>query len=146
LYDEESPTLYPDARGCLVGLKAAGLQLALVSNGSEVRVERELRGFGLSSAFESVLCGRKKEELKPSPVMLERTLAALGLGPNDAVYVGDAPADIQASKNAGVASVAIARNRVLGVRLRAESPDYVFGGLKDMTEFLVNSGAGPVAR
>ena len=140
LYDEESPVLYPDARKCLGDLKAAGFQLALVTNGSEGRVGRELRGFGVEAAFESVLCGRKKEELKPSPIMLEKTLVALGLRPRNAVYVGDAPADIQASKNAGVASVAIARSRILENRLRAENPDYVFGELGGMTVFLTSPG------
>lgn len=138
LYGEERPTLYPDAVGCVAELKASGFRLALVSNGSEVRVERELGRFGLASAFESVLCGRRKEELKPSPAMIERTLAAMGLGPKDVVYVGDAPADVQASRNAGVTSVAIARNRILEGRLRAEKPDYVFGELGGVVELLVN--------
>ncbi len=136
LYGDERPALYPDAVACLAGLKASGFRLALVSNGSEVRVERELRGFGLAASFESVLCGRKKEELKPSPVMIQKTLAALGLGPDDVVYVGDAPADVQASRSAGVASIAIAREEVLGGRLRAENPDYLFDGLDGLTEFL----------
>lgn len=137
LYDDERPSLYSDAKKCLADLKAAGLRLALVSNGSKVRVERELQRFGLDSAFASVLCGGKKEELKPSPVMLQKTLDVLGFGPEDAVYVGDAPADIEASKNAGMISVAIARDLVLEGRLSAESPDYMFGGLGDMTRLLV---------
>ena len=142
LYDEERPSLYPDARKCLARLRAAGLRLALVSNGSEVRVERELRVFGLASAFESIFCGRKKEELKPSPVMLERTLTMLGLGAEDVVYVGDSPADIRASRNAGVVSIAIARDPILESRLRTENPDYLFGGLEDMAELLASSGSG----
>ena len=141
LYDDERPSLYHDAKKCLADLEAAGLRLALVSNGSEVRVERELRGFGMGSAFASVLCGRKKEELKPSPVMVRKTLAVLGLGPEGAVYVGDAPADIKAAKSAGVTSVAIARDPVLEGRLRAERPDYMFNGLDDMTRFLAGSGS-----
>ena len=141
LYDEERPRLFSDATRCLEDLKAAGLGLAVVSNGSEARVERELRDFGVATAFSSVLCGREKEELKPSPVMIQRTLAALGLEPEEAVYVGDAPADIQAAKNAGVASVAVARDAVLEARLRAESPDCVLRGLEEMTGFLVASGS-----
>jgi AHBA synthesis associated protein len=140
-YGQEKPSLYPDARRCLGSLSSAGLRLALVSNGSEVRVKKELQELGLAPMFESVLCGRSKEELKPSPLMLQRTLSALGLAPADAVYVGDAPADIQASKNAGIASVAISREPILGERLRAENPDRLFGGLDELTLFLADSGS-----
>ena len=137
MYDRERPSLYPDAKACLADLKGAGFRLALVSNGSEARIQRELGRFELGPFFESVLCGRKMEELKPSPAMLERTLAMLKLKPEEAVYVGDAPADVQASRNAKVRSVAIAREPILEARLRKEGPDHIFGGLGDMTGFLL---------
>lgn len=139
LYDQERPRLYSDARGCVSGLRAAGFRLALVSNGSEVRVKRELEAFGLAASFESVLCGRGADELKPSPAMILRTLGALGLKPSEVVYVGDAPADVRASKNAGVESVAIARGPILEKRLRAEDPDYLFDGLDGLTRLLAGT-------
>ncbi len=137
LYEEERPELQPDAVDCLGALKSEGFGLALVSNGSKGRVERELAEFKLASFFDSVLCGERKEELKPSPVMLEKTLIALRLDPVGAFYVGDSPADIQASKNAGVPSIAIARGPIQEERLRAERPDHLFGGLEGMTIFLL---------
>ncbi len=140
LYDQEKPSLYPDAKPCLDSLKGAGLRLALVSNGSEVRVRRELEGFGLGPLFESILCGRKKEELKPSPVMLQKALATMQLEPEDAVYVGDAPADVRASKSAGLESIAISRDRILGERLSAEGPDHLFDGLDEFLKFLMVLG------
>jgi len=140
LYEEEKPGLHPDAVPCLGRLRGSGLELALVSNGSKARVEMELGRFGLVPLFQSVICGERKEELKPSPVMLERTLRVLGLRPSDVVYVGDAPVDIQAAINAGVVSVAIARGTILESRLRVEKPDYVFGGLRELADFLTATG------
>jgi HAD superfamily hydrolase (TIGR01509 family) len=137
LYRDESPGLHPDAMKCLAVLTRSRFRLALVSNGSKVRVEGELRRFGLRRFFLSVSCGEKKEELKPSPVMLVRALDTMALSPQSAVYVGDAPADIQAAKNARVSSIAIARGPIQAERLRVENPDYVFGGLDEMTDFLV---------
>jgi HAD superfamily hydrolase (TIGR01509 family) len=137
LYEEESPELQPDAVGCLEALKKEGFGLALVSNGSKVRVEREVSKFKLAPLFDSVLCGERKEELKPSPVMLEKTLVALRLGPAKAFYVGDSPADIQASKSAGIPSIAIARGPIQEKRLRAEGPDHMFGELEGITDFLL---------
>ena len=137
LYEEESPNLHPDALRCLAVLKGAGLKLALVSNGSRLRVEKELARFGLGAFFEAVLFGEKKEELKPSPVMIQNALGAMGMKPLDAVYVGDSPADIQAAKNAGVSSVAIARGPIQAERLSREGPDRMFANLDEMTSFLL---------
>jgi len=137
LYEEENPSLHLDALRCLSLLKESGLKLGLVSNGSRSRVEKELAGFGLNRFFEAVLFGEKKEELKPSPVMIQRALGAMGVEPRDAVYVGDSPADIQAAKSAGVPSVAIARGPIQEERLRREGPDRVFVDLDEMASFLL---------
>ena len=143
LYDEERPGLHPDALGCLDSLREAKLRLALVSNGSRSRVEAELAKFGLKRYFEVVLFGEKKEELKPSPVMLERALGVMGVRPRSAAYVGDSPADIQAAKNARVPSIAIARGPIQRERLSKESPDRIFGGLKEVAEYLTRVAARP---
>jgi pyrophosphatase PpaX len=137
LYEEENPDLHPDAIRCLTALKERGLKLALVSNGSRARVESELSRFDIGRFFGVVVSGEKKEELKPSPVMLQRALGALGLGPTDAVYVGDSPADIQAARNARVSSIAIARGSIQVKRLGGEKPDRMFAGLDEMTNFLL---------
>ena len=138
LYEEENPRLHPDALRCLSVLEKAGLKLALVSNGSRSRVEKELARFSLGGFFEVVLFGEKKEELKPSPVMIQSALGAMGMQPRDVVYVGDSPADIQAAKNARVSSVAIARGPIQAQRLSREGPDRMFGDLDEMTTFLLD--------
>jgi HAD superfamily hydrolase (TIGR01509 family) len=139
LYGEEQTDLHPDALPCLEALRASGFGLAIVSNGSKPRVELELGRLGLDRMFQSVMCGEKREELKPSPVMIQRTLQVLGLRSSDAVYVGDAPADIRAAVGAGVVSIAIAREAILEGRLRAERPNYVFRGLEELTRFLTKT-------
>jgi HAD superfamily hydrolase (TIGR01509 family) len=136
LYKDEKPPLHPDAPKCLKDLEASGFRLAVVSNGSRLRVEGEVARFGLTSYFRSIVCGETREELKPSPVMLERTLVVLGLDSDEAVYVGDAPADIQAAKNAKVSSIALGRGPIQRERLGAENADHIFGGLAEVTEFL----------
>ena len=137
LYEEESPGLHPDALRCLSVLKEVGLRLALVSNGSRSRVGKELTQFGLGGFFEVVLFGEKKEELKPAPVMIQSALGTMGMKPQDAVYVGDSPADIQAAKRAKVPSVAIARGPIQAERLSREQPDQMFADLNEMTCFLL---------
>ena len=148
LYREERPSLHLDALSCLDSLRGANLKMALVSNGSKSRVEGELSKFGLDWYFEVAVFGEKKEELKPSPAMLERALAMMGVEARRAAYLGDSPADIRAAKNAGVSAVAIARGPIQKERLEVEDPDQIFGGLEEAAEFLVGlvprSGKKPV--
>ena len=129
--------MYPDAVECLAGLKKAGLRLALVSNGSKVRIDEELERFRLRPQFDSVIYGVPKDMLKPFPFMLEKTLERLHIEPGSAVYVGDSPADMQAARNASVTSIALARGPIQEERLRAERPDHIFGGLRQVSEFLL---------
>lgn len=136
LYKQEDPQLHTDAMTCLTALKKSGFRLALVSNGSKGRVDRELERFRLMTFFDSVVFGVRKEELKPSPFMLDKTLGALGISPGSAVYVGDSPADIQAARNARVPSIALARGPIQAARLQAENPDHMFNGLDGLTDFL----------
>jgi HAD superfamily hydrolase (TIGR01509 family) len=137
LYQEEAPNLHQDSLACLNALKRVGLKMALVSNGSRSRVEAELVKFELRQYFEVALFGEKKEELKPSPVLLERALVLMGVEPRKAAYVGDSPADIQAAKKARMLAIAIARGPIQKERLGSETPDYIFGGLREATDFLV---------
>ena len=139
LYEEESPDLHPDALRCLSVLRGSKLKLALVSNGSRSRVEKELARFGLNRFFDAVLLGEKKEELKPSPVMIQKALGVMGAEPQDVVYVGDSPADIQAARSAKVPSVAIARGPIQAERLHNEKPGRMFADLDEMTSFLLGS-------
>ena len=138
LYKEENLILQPDATDCLTALKRLGFKLALITNGSRRRVEKELDGFSMRQYFDAVHFGEKKEELKPSPIMLERALRDLGLRPEDAVYAGDAPDDIIAAKNAGVPSIAVGRNPILAKRLLSEKPDYLVGDLEGLTNILLS--------
>ena len=138
-YEEEKPNLHPDAWGCLTALKERRFRLALVSNGSKVRIDEELDRFKARQFFDSVEFGVTKEQLKPSPYMLDKTLTLLGMKPMETVYIGDSPADIQAAKNAGIPSIALARGPIQAARLSAEKPDYIFEGLAELTDFLTQA-------
>jgi HAD superfamily hydrolase (TIGR01662 family) len=135
-YADEKTRLYRDARRCLRRLREDGYRIALVSNGSRDRVERELGLFGVACFFESVICSQNASELKPSPIMLVKALNEIGLKRKEAVYVGDSDVDIMAAKRACVASVAISRSEEQADRLAAARPDFIFGSLDEMIEVL----------
>jgi phosphatidylglycerol---prolipoprotein diacylglyceryl transferase len=138
-YEEEKPDLHADALRCLTTLKEREFRLALVSNGSKDRINEELDRFKVRRLFDSLEFGVRKEQLKPSPYMLEKTLTLFGMEPLETVYIGDSPADIQAAKNAGVPSIALARGPIQVERLSAEKPDHIFGDLDEAANFLTSN-------
>jgi HAD superfamily hydrolase (TIGR01549 family) len=76
--------------------------LGIVTSGSKSRVIRDLHRTGISAYFETVVTGDDIREPKPAPEGLEIALNALAIEPNHAIYVGDAHADFEMARAAGV--------------------------------------------
>lgn len=73
---------------------------------------------------------------KPHPEGLTKAIAYLGLNPNETLYVGDLPHDIQAGKRAGTKTVAVINfdGAKEGKReiLEQFKPDYIINHVKDL--------------
>ena len=83
-------------------LRAGGFRLAVVSN-SEGTVEAMLEEVGLRSSFETVVDSWNVGVAKPDPAIFEIALRRLGLGPDEAVMVGDSPRmDVAGARAAGI--------------------------------------------
>lgn len=91
-----------DTRPALERLRAAGLRLGVVSN-SDGGAEEALRAAGLRPLFEVVVDSALVGIEKPDPRIFAPALAALGLAPADALYVGDTYAvDVVGARRAGL--------------------------------------------
>jgi len=75
-------------RATLERLRAAGLRLGVVSN-SDGRVEAALTAAGLRDCFEVVIDSALFGAEKPDPAIFRAALNALGVAPDEALYVGD---------------------------------------------------------
>jgi D-glycero-D-manno-heptose 1,7-bisphosphate phosphatase len=119
--DPEKVEIVPEARGLLDRLRAAGLQLAVVSNQSGVG-----RGYITMDQVEAV--NRRVDELlgpfagffvcphapeddcdcrKPKPKLILDAARALGVAPEACVVVGDRESDVAAARNAGAVPIKI---------------------------------------
>jgi putative hydrolase of the HAD superfamily len=91
-----------------------------VTNGLTRIQNGRLRVSGLDRYFETVVTSEACGVAKPDPRILEIALHQLGIGPREAVYVGDDPAvDHAAARGAGVPFVWVDRGRPLARGLRA---------------------------
>jgi len=128
-----APSPFPDMRGLLAGLKARGVRLGLVTGKGAKSTRLSLHRLGLEDMFEAVETGdpagpRKAESIR-------RVLAGWELDPAQAVYVGDAPTDVTAAREAGVSAVGVAWAKTTDRDLLAAAkPDALLttvGELKD---------------
>lgn len=123
LYREERGELLPGARAALGRLAAAGLVLGLVTSGNRPRVEEDLARLSLAGSFAAVVCGTDLEDKKPHPAGLLLALARLGVGPGEAVYLGDSPEDVEMARAAGVFAIGIPGAFPNREALEASRPD-----------------------
>jgi phosphoglycolate phosphatase len=104
----EGRGLYPGAHELLGELKAEGRGLALCTNKVASIARVALGALGIAHYFDVVIGAENGQRLKPHPDPLLRALAPLGVGPTDAVMVGDTTSDIDAARSAGIAAIVMA--------------------------------------
>jgi putative hydrolase of the HAD superfamily len=97
-------------------LAEAGLRLAVVSNW-DVGLHDQLALLGLTAIVDEVVTSAEAGAPKPDPAMFRLALQRLGVTAGRAVHVGDAPADEEGARAAGVrfepAPLADAARRIL---------------------------------
>lgn len=106
----------------LDAMKRLGIVLGIVS-GARPEVLELLRENGILDRFDSIVLGADVSRRKPDPEGIVKCLRELGLTPDAAVYVGDTPVDIQASRAAGVRVVGVLTGAGDSATMSAREPD-----------------------
>ncbi len=83
-----------------------GLPLVMVSAGDQSRLETQLRSGRVRHHFEMVI-----GETEDKAMAISFTCMALGVNPQEAVYIGDMPSDMEAALEAGVIPIGFADDR-----------------------------------
>ncbi|WP_331461093.1 HAD family hydrolase [Micromonospora tarapacensis] len=83
---------YPDTRPTLAALRAAGVRVAVVSNvGFDIRPIFD--AWGLAELVDAHVLSYEVGRCKPDPAIFWRACGLLGVDPEEALMVGDTPAD-----------------------------------------------------
>ena len=101
-------TAYPGVDAGLRALRAAGHDLALVTNKPAPHARRLMDHFGWTPLFAAILGGGDTPELKPSPLPLQTAMQRTGHAPKTTWMVGDHHTDLEAARRAGVKSIYLA--------------------------------------
>jgi pyrophosphatase PpaX len=118
--ETHNPEFFPGAVDTLTVLSER-YRLGIVTSGSRVRVVRELDRLDAARFFETVVTGDDVTEPKPAPEPIELALRNLEISAGEAVYVGDAHADFEMSRAAGVRFIGVASEFV---NLIDDHPEY----------------------
>jgi HAD superfamily hydrolase (TIGR01549 family) len=123
-YEEESARtarLFPGIETALRLLRGRGHRLAIVTGKGAASAAISLRDLRLAEYFDVVETGSPEGGVKPQAI--KRILLRWGAPPHRVAYVGDAPADMQAAREAGVIPLGAAwAATACADELRAASP------------------------
>ena len=101
--------LFPDAQPALRALRRSGVRLVVVSNW-DWSLPEWIERVGLAELVDGVVSSAVVGVPKPSPAIFRVALDVAGVGPAQALHVGDSMAsDVEGARAAGVRAVLIAR-------------------------------------
>ncbi len=117
---------YPGISEVLEELRARGARLAVVTSKSRATMEMAFDSIPIKHYFDTVIATDDTDNHKPHPQPLLLAMRRLDLTPEECVYIGDSPFDIQAGQAAGMKTVAVAWGMFPPVRLKELEPDFFF--------------------
>ncbi len=128
--------VFPGTREALLGLKSAGVRLAVLTNSGRRAAQDTLRRADLQDVFEFVLTRDDTEAMKPRPEGLLQAVSMLSLPKESVCYVGDSPFDIIAAKQAGLRVVSVATGGSSAELLRSRGADFVISSISELGPIL----------
>jgi HAD superfamily hydrolase (TIGR01549 family) len=118
----EFGTLFEGVAQTLDELRRLGIKLGIVS-GARPEVMELLSKEGLLDHFDVVVLGGDVARGKPDPEGINKALDRLNIPPEMALYVGDTPVDVQASRAAGIRAVSVLTGAADSALLSVHEPD-----------------------
>jgi putative hydrolase of the HAD superfamily len=99
-------TPFPDAHAVVNSLRARGLKIGLITNGTSELQRNKLTHSGIGEWVDVALVSEEERINKPDPMIFHRAAQRLNVAPADCVFVGDhAVNDVQGAQSAGMKAV-----------------------------------------
>lgn len=130
LYKEnlESASTFQGIKELLEELRRRGYKIGIATSLPENYARSGLQATGIEEMVDCVVAYHDTERHKPHPEPVIKAARKLGLSPQETIYIGDRPDDIEAGKNAGAYTGAaiggLGRNE--RKRILVCKPNYIF--------------------
>ena len=126
-------------------LRAAGVELACVTNKASAFTARLLAELELDEYFSLVISGDTLPRRKPDPMPLLHATQHFSLAPEDAVLIGDSANDVKAARAAGFGIVCVTYGYNHGHDIRSSNPDALVDSLAELPKLFVLPGQASAA-
>ena len=113
-----------------------GYKMGVVTSKLSSIAKRGLQICGLYDYVDFCIGSDTCVTFKPNPEPLLRGMVAMRALPHECIYIGDAPYDIQAAKNAGCTSVAVTWGMFPQDVLAYEQPDRMVSTFKELALYV----------
>jgi HAD superfamily hydrolase (TIGR01549 family) len=118
--------LYPGIRDILELIRQKNRKIALFTGKGVHTATITLQEFALEPYFDCIVTGNDVRRHKPSSEGLQNILSQFGLGPGEALMVGDSVSDLKASREAKITMAAVLWDSYGKERVLAMKPDFQF--------------------
>jgi HAD superfamily hydrolase (TIGR01509 family) len=133
---KEGTRLLPGAERTLRELAARGYGLGVATNKPEVFSVSLLDSLGVGAYVKAVRGARDDVRLKPEPDLLLEAVAALGMEPAQALYVGDMHVDVETARRAQVDILLVPTGSTSPEELREQHGPRVLPSLEHLLTLL----------
>jgi phosphoglycolate phosphatase-like HAD superfamily hydrolase len=138
--------VFSGIREMIHDLLASGRKLSVVTNKGIERTLIDLDVAGIPpKSFEAIVTAEDTAERKPHPAPILLGLEKAGAVPEDAIYVGDGPQDVQAARAAGLQAVAVTYGFYARDVLAGHDPDALVDSVGELARVLGVEPARKVA-
>ena len=134
-YAEIGPALtelLPEVDAVTAELARRAVRLAVASNKPSVFSEQLLDALGLGGRIPHVVGPGPDFPPKPRPEMVHHVLAAMGVAPADALFVGDMEVDVATARNAGMKVAVLPTGSCTREELADAGADWLLGSLAEV--------------
>jgi HAD superfamily hydrolase (TIGR01549 family) len=130
------PRLKNGALETLKKLKREGKEIALLTNGSDWRIIKEIRREKIEDYFDVIISARNMGAIKPDPLGLNGIVSILEVDKKRVLYIGDMEDDILTAEYAHVDSCGISDGFASYSDLKENRPDYLFRSMEEFAKRL----------
>lgn len=125
-------TLFPGVEDALRKMRNAGFKLAIATNAPRVSAEDLMRSIDLYGLFDAIVGADEVKNPKPAPDTILLTCERCGCPPTKAIYIGDMPMDMNASREASVNAVIAVRSKYLPVSEMVDISDAIIDSFDEI--------------
>ena len=137
-------TLFPGVRETLEELVRRGRRLAVASTKRGTGIRRATGHFAITDLFVQ-LQGSDNIPYKPDPFIVNKIMSDQKWKAESTLMVGDTAQDIEAGRNAGVATCGVTYGSLSEEHMARCQPDYIIRRMEELLPVVVgNANPGPV--